>query len=72
MGVYVDGLNVYAATGGSTTGGGLSISTDGGNTFVNKTTANGLGDDSVIGVYVDGGNVYTATYNGLSTNAPLN
>ena len=56
------GSNVYAAT----DGGGLSISTDGGATFTNKTTANGLGDNLVPGVYVVGSNVYAATYGGLS------
>jgi hypothetical protein len=57
----VVGSNVYAATFG-----GLSISTDGGTTFTNKTTTDGLGDDLVIGVYVDGSNVYAATQGGLS------
>ena len=62
-GVYVDGLNVYAAT----NGGGLSISIDGGENFTNKTVANaGLGNDVVLGVYADGLNVYAATAGGLS------
>jgi len=65
--VYVDGSNVYAATtpagfGPSATGGGLSISTDGGATFINKTTANGLGSNDVRGVFVVGSTVYAATY----------
>ena len=60
-GVYADGLNVYAATGG-----GLSISTDGGASFTNRTTADGLGINFVFGVYADGLNVYAATLSGLS------
>jgi hypothetical protein len=60
-GVYVDGSNVYAATNG-----GVSISTDGGANFTNKTTADGLGNNIVRGVYVDGSNVYAATDGGLS------
>jgi hypothetical protein len=65
--VYVVGNNVYAATapegfGSSATGGGLSISTDGGATFTNKTTANGLGSNDVRGVFVVGSTVYAATY----------
>ena len=64
--VYVVGSNVYAATapegfGSSATGGGLSISTDGGATFINKTTANGLGSNDVRGVFVVGTTVYAAT-----------
>ena len=56
FGVYVVGSNVYAATYG-----GLSISTDGGATFTNKTT------DIVYGVYAVGSNIYAATENsGLS------
>ncbi len=68
---------VYAVTGspGSTTvyaatGGGLSISTNGGSTFTNKTTTSGLGNNQLRGVYaVSGPNaatVYAATSNGLS------
>ena len=34
--------------------------------FTNKTTANGLGSNSVEGVYVDGSNVYAGTDGGLS------
>jgi hypothetical protein len=53
---------IYAATGG-----GLSISTDGGTTFTNYTNAdNGLGDDEVKGVYVSGSTIYAATHGGLS------
>jgi LPXTG-motif cell wall-anchored protein len=64
FGVYTDGSNVYAATDG-----GLSISTDGGASFTNKTTADGLGSNIVYGVYVDGSNVYAATDGGLSISA---
>jgi hypothetical protein len=47
--------------------GALSISTDGGTTFTNYTTSNGLGSGDVNGVYVDqNGNVYAATAGGLS------
>ena len=63
-GVYVIGSTVYAATTG-----GLSISTDGGATFTNKTTSNGLGSNTVKGVYaIDGtpDTVYAATTNGLA------
>ena len=63
-GVYVVGSNVYAATWA-----GLSISTDGGASFTNKTTSNGLGNNIVWGVYVDGSNVYAATDGGLSISA---
>ena len=38
---------VYAATYG-----GLSISTNGGTSFTNKTTSSGLGGSSVYGVFV--------------------
>ena len=44
----------------------MSISTDGGGTFTNKTTTNGLGSNTVKGVYASGSTVYAAT-----TNAPL-
>jgi LPXTG-motif cell wall-anchored protein len=64
LGVYVVDSNVYAATVG-----GLSISTDGGASFTNKTTTDGLGDDLVSGVYTDSSNVYAATRGGLSISA---
>lgn len=36
-------------------------------TFINKTTSDGLGNNSIFGVYVDGsGNIYAATPSGLS------
>jgi len=34
--------------------------------FTNKTTANGLGSNTVLGVFVSGSTVYAATFNGLS------
>jgi len=53
-----DETTLYAATNG-----GLSISTDGGATFNNRTTANsGLGDTDVRSVYVDGATIYACTY----------
>jgi LPXTG-motif cell wall-anchored protein len=68
-GVYVVGSNVYAATGVTAlpaAPGGLSISTNGGANFTNKTTHNGLGNNDVFGVYAFGSNVYAATDGGLS------
>jgi hypothetical protein len=59
---YASGSTVYAGTSG-----GLSISTDSGETFTNKTTANGLGHNSVGSIYVSGSTVYAATNGGLST-----
>ncbi|WP_169720080.1 hypothetical protein, partial [Dyadobacter alkalitolerans] len=55
------GSTVYAATAG-----GLSISSDGGNSFTNMTTANGLADDYVYDVNVMGQMIYAATPGGLS------
>ena len=60
-GVYAVCSTVYAATNN-----GLGISTDGGVSFTNKTTADGLGSNTINGVYVDGSTVYAATINGLS------
>src|SRR5690242_12649479 len=34
--------------------------------FTNKTTADGLGSNIVLGVFVSGSTVYAATFNGLS------
>ena len=60
-GVYeLDGV-IYVVTEN-----GLSISTDGGTTFTNKTTANGLGSNVVNDVYASGGIIYAATQDGLS------
>jgi hypothetical protein len=60
-GVFASGLMVYAATQA-----GLGISADGGATFVNYTTANGLGNEGVRGVFAAGSTVYAATDGGLS------
>jgi hypothetical protein len=57
----VNGSTVYVATEG-----GLSISTDGGTTFTNRTTADGLARNTVFGVAVNGSTVYAATEGGLS------
>jgi len=71
-GVYAVGTTVYVATddGALSPGfdsGGLYISTDGGVTFTNKTTANsGLGSNNVASVYAVGTTVYAATIIGLS------
>jgi hypothetical protein len=59
--VFVNGSNLYAATNN-----GLSISTDGGITFTNKTIANGLGNNDLTSVFVDGANVYAGSNSGLS------
>ena len=60
-GVYASGSSIYAATIG-----GLSISTNGGSSFTNYTTAQGLGNNDVYGVYASGSNIYAATNGGLS------
>jgi hypothetical protein len=68
LSVVVTDDTIYAATrdnGGSQTGG-LSISTDGGASFENRTTANGLGGNSVYDVMVIDDTVYAATIGGLS------
>ncbi len=72
-GVFAVGSTVYVSTGPMQDQntdvrytGGLSISTDGGATFTNRTTANGLGSNDVLSVYVAGSKVYAATANGLS------
>ena len=62
--VFVSDSTIYAATDG-----GLSISVDGGTTFTNRTSVNGLGDGKrtdVRGVYAAGSTVYAATGGGLS------
>ncbi|WP_420572298.1 T9SS type A sorting domain-containing protein [Kordia sp.] len=61
-GVYESNGTMYVAT----LFGGLSISTDGGNTFTNKTTIDGLGNNSCQGVYESNGIIYVATNGGLS------
>ena len=44
----------------------MSISSNGGSSFTNYTTTNGLGNNSVYGVYASGSNIYAATNGGLS------
>ena len=60
LGLYAIGSTVYAATSG-----GLSISTNGGGSFNNYTTINGLGG-GVFGVYATTDSLYAATPGGLS------
>jgi hypothetical protein len=60
-GVYASGSTVYAGTSY-----GLSISTDGGFMFANKTTVNFLGSNTLQGSYASGSTVYAATSAGLS------
>jgi hypothetical protein len=59
----VDGSTVYAGTAG-----GLSISTDGGATFTNRTVADGLGSAElpiITSVFGQGRTVYATTLLGL-------
>ena len=59
----LNGYTVYAATTD-----GLSVSSNGGLTWINYTTANGLGSNTVYDVYaVSGSSIYAATASGLST-----
>ncbi|MBV2350683.1 DUF4347 domain-containing protein, partial [Synechococcus sp. HK05] len=51
--VYTSDGTIYVATGG-----GLSISTNGGATFTNYTTTAGLGSNAVTAVYESGGIIY--------------
>jgi hypothetical protein len=44
----------------------LSISTDDGTSFINKTTSSGLGGITLQGVYASGSTIYAATSGGLS------
>ena len=63
FGVYATDDTIYAAT----AGGGLSISTNGGNSFTTRNAANSsLGSDNVRGVYAVGSTIYAATIGGLS------
>jgi hypothetical protein len=48
------------------TNAGLSISSDGGSTWITKTTANGLGSNNVGNLSVSNGVVYASTTGGLS------
>lgn len=60
--VHASGSYVY----GTGWGGGLYVSTNGGASYVNRTTANGLCTDQAIGVFTTGTTVYVATQNCLS------
>ena len=60
--VYAVGNTVYAGTSGS----GLCISTDGGQSYTSYSTAAGLASVYVQGVYASAGVVYASTPNGLS------
>ncbi len=60
--VVVVGNVIYAATTG-----GLSISTNSGSTFSNKTkSTNGLGNDAVNGLFINNTKIFAATSTGLS------
>jgi len=61
LGLYAQGNSIYAGTYG-----GLSVSANGGASFTNYTTANGLGNNQVNGIYVNGDTVYASTQGGLS------
>jgi hypothetical protein len=60
--VYGSAGKIYVGT----NGGGLAISSDHGNTFSVKTTANGLGSNLIRSVYASGNNVYVGTSGGFS------
>ncbi|MFM9035399.1 MAG: Ig-like domain-containing protein, partial [Mycobacterium sp.] len=62
--ICVDGNTVYVATTG-----GLGISANGGRTFTNRTTANGLPNDYSFAIAATGGAIFAGTnsYSGLST-----
>ncbi|MDH5720171.1 MAG: hypothetical protein OEZ13_06040 [Spirochaetia bacterium] len=61
--MYISGNTVYAAT----DPGGLAISTDGGNTFINKTPDNGFSSASALDVKVQEGIIYAVSWDGLYT-----
>ena len=52
---------IYAGTGN-----GVSVSVDGGLTFVNRTTADGLGGDHIFDLFIDNGVLYAGLSGGLS------
>jgi hypothetical protein len=60
--IFESGGTVY----GGSNGVGLKITTDGGNSFTTRTTADGLGSDNIRDIYVTGSTVYAATTGGLS------
>ncbi len=55
--IFVEGDNIYLA---SATG--IYISNDGGDNFIQKTSADGLGDTRTLGVYAVGDMVYVACH----------
>ncbi len=59
--VFVTDTAIYTSTEG-----GLSVSSDGGTTWINYTTVNGIGHNSVNDVFVTGMAIYAATDGGLS------
>ncbi|MDR9391373.1 MAG: hypothetical protein RI554_05025 [Trueperaceae bacterium] len=69
--VFVEEGTIYAAT----YGGGISISTDGGDTFTSYTTGDGLPSNNALSVWVQDGTIYAGTFSGLavaSTTDPSN
>ncbi|WP_119344991.1 hypothetical protein [Facilibium subflavum] len=65
-GVFVSGNTIYLATGSpGNLLGGVSISTDDGQTWTNSTTILGLGSNTVYDVFV-ANSIYAATDNGLA------
>jgi ligand-binding sensor domain-containing protein len=58
--LVVDGQSIYVGTNS-----GLSISADGGQTFVTKTIDDGLGSNQVNALFVDGANIYAGTSLGI-------
>ena len=66
MGVYAMGSSIYAGTID-----GLSISSDGGSTFTNRTTDQGLGSTFVHSVYASGSSVYAGTSMRTATDGGL-
>jgi len=62
----VFGVAVTGSTLGAATTNGLSISTDGGSTWANYTTADGMGSHYVYGVTTSGSKVDAATQGGVS------
>lgn len=59
--MFVSDGTIYA-----TSGGGLSISSDGGTTWTNYTTANGLPTNFLRDVYVSDGTVYIGSDQGIT------
>ena len=64
--VFVKLNTIYLATSG-----GLSISTNGGTSFINKTIADGLGSNSVEATFVTSSIVYAGTDGGLSISSVI-